>query len=303
MLDDLSTGDPARLPAGVPLVVAGAQDQPALARVLRQHDVQGVVHLAARKSVTESVARPAWYHAQNVGGLSSVLTAMATAGVHRIVFSSSAAVYGTPSGRVTESAPPRPVNPYGHSKLLGERLLRAAARDGVAGFAALRYFNVAGAASPELADRAGVNLIPLALRALHTGAPITVTGVDYPTRDGSGVRDYVHVQDVARAHAAAVARLLPAGRYGAVFNVGTGCGYSVLEVLRALGEAAGAPVPRQSGPRRPGDPAEVVADVRRIRRELRWSARFDLADMLTSAWHASTATRSPGRQLAAVAGA
>jgi UDP-glucose 4-epimerase len=314
VLDDLSTGDPARLPPDVPLVVAPVQDRAAVLRTLREFAVRGVVHLAARKSVPESIRRPGWYHAQNVGGLASVLDAMAGAGVHRIVYSSSAAVYGNPTGRVTEDSPTRPVNPYGLSKLLGEQLLRATACGTPLSWVALRYFNVAGCADPWLADRIGGNLIPLALTAIRTGVPLTVTGVDHPTLDGSGVRDYVHVLDVAGAHLAAVRRLDPAavrrldpagsggggsvkavggtgtgtGRAGCVFNVGTGRGYSVLQVLSCLSQVAGVAVPQQPGPRRPGDPAEVVADVARIRRRLGWRARHDLTGMLASAWHAAS---------------
>ncbi len=207
VLDDLSAGDPGRLPPDVPLVVAPVQDRAAVLRTLREFAVRGVVHLAARKSVPESIRRPGWYHAQNVGGLATVLDAMAGAGVRRIVYSSSAAVYGSPTGRVTEGSPTRPVNPYGHSKLLGEHLLRATAAGTRLSWVALRYFNVAGCADPRLADRIGGNLIPLALAAIRTGVPLTVTGLDHPTVDGTGVRDYVHVLDVAGAHLAAVQHL------------------------------------------------------------------------------------------------
>ncbi len=306
VLDDLSTGDPSRLPATVPVVAAAVHDQATLRETLRAYRIRGVVHLAARKSVPESVRRPEWYHTQNVGGLATVLGAMAQAGVYRIVFSSSAAVYGSACGRVTERTPPCPANPYGHTKLLGERLLRASSRQSPLHWAALRYFNVAGAAAPGLADRVGGNLIPLAVDALRTGTPLTVTGTDFPTPDGSGVRDYVHVQDVARAHLAAVLRVDGELPCGAVFNVGTGRGYSVLRVLRGLGEAAGAPVPFVLGARRPGDAAEVVADVSRIRRQLGWSARYTLADMLTSALWAeqpgiAVAGRLPGAVLSSLA--
>jgi UDP-glucose 4-epimerase len=292
VLDDLSTGDAGRVPAGVPLVVAAVHDRAALRRTLRRYEVRGVVHLAARKSVPESIARPDWYHAENVGGLAAVLDEMTRAGVHRMVFSSSAAVYGNPTGRVTERCAVRPVNPYGHSKLLGERLLRTTAGRTRLHWTALRYFNVAGCAGPRLADRAGGNLIPLALAALRTGAPLTVTGVDFPTPDGTGIRDYVHVSDVARAHLTALRNLDGSRPCGGVFNVGTGRGFSVREVLAGLGEVAGVPVPQRPGPRRPGDPAEVVADVTGIRRRLGWTARYGLSDMLASAWLATGDARA-----------
>jgi UDP-glucose 4-epimerase len=293
VLDDLSDGVAARVPDGVPLVVAPVHERATVRATLRRYRVRGVIHLAARKSVAESVCRPGWYQAQNVGGLAALLASMADAGVGRIVFSSSAAVYGIAHGRVVETAPTRPVNPYGTTKLSGERLLRAEAAVTGLSWVALRYFNVAGCAAPGLADRGATNLIPLALRAVRTGAPLTVSGLDYPTRDGSGVRDYVDVRDVARAHVAALGYLAGGPARGRIFNVGTGRGASVLDVVRQLGAVAGRPVPYVPGPRRPGDPAETVADVRRIRRELGWTARHDLADSLACAWHAAQGASLP----------
>jgi UDP-glucose 4-epimerase len=293
VLDDLSDGVAARVPDGVPLVVAPVHDRATVRATLLRYGVRGVVHLAARKSVADSMCRPGWYQVQNVGGLGALLAAMGEAGVRRIVFSSSAAVYGIAHGRVVETAPTRPVNPYGDTKLQGERLLRAeAARTGLS-WVALRYFNVAGCADPVLADRGATNLIPLALRAVRTGVPLTVAGLDYPTRDGSGVRDYVDVRDVARAHVAALGYLAGGPARGRIFNVGTGRGASVLEVVRQLGAVAGQPVPYLPGPRRPGDPAETVAVVRRIQRELGWVARHDLVDSLTSAWRAAHGAALP----------
>ena len=296
VLDDLSTGRADRVPPGVPLVVAHVADRRTVHAALRRYGVTGVLHLAARKSAPESVARPAYYHRENVGGLSALLAAMAQAGVHRLVFSSSAAVYGVPGPLpVDEDAPTVPVNPYGHTKLAGERLIRAAGyRDGL-DWVALRYFNVVGAAGATLADRGHTNLVPLVFDALARGRPVVVAGVDHPTRDGTGVRDYVHVADIADAHAVAVAALAGGGLAGGGlaggglrrrYNVGTGRGRSVLDVLRTVEAVTGHPVPYRIGPRRPADPPQVVADPGRIRRELGWQARYDLADMVESAWSA-----------------
>ncbi len=289
VLDDLSSGQAERLPPGVPLVVAAMHDRAALARTMVGYGVHGVVHLAARKSAAESVYRPTYYHTQNVGGLVTLLAAMADAGVRRLLFSSSAAVYGIPPAKlVTEDCPTRPINPYGHTKLRGEQLIRAAARAGALNYVALRYFNVAGADDALLADHATTNLVPIALAAVASGVPCTVTGTDFATRDGTGVRDYVHVGDVADAHAAAVAHLLRCPSVGAVFNVGTGRGHSVLEVLDRVHEVTGVPVPHRLGARRPGDPAEVVGDPAQIGAVIGWRARYDLSAIVASAWQART---------------
>jgi UDP-glucose 4-epimerase len=290
VLDDLSTGRADRLPDDVPLVVARVTDRRALAAALRRYPVTGVVHLAARKSPAESVARPNWYHRENVGGVAALLEAMAGAGVRRLLFSSSAAVYGVPGTPVVdEHTPTAPINPYGRTKLLGEQLIRAAAEGYGLSWLALRYFNVVGAADAVLADRAPTNLVPIVFDALAGGRTVTVTGGDYPTRDGTGVRDYIHVDDLAGAHAAAVARLCAPAPVADVLNVGTGRGYSVLEVLARIEAVTGQPVPYHIGPRRPGDPPEVVADPGRIRRVLGWQARHDLTDMVASTWLAWSA--------------
>jgi UDP-glucose 4-epimerase len=285
VLDDLSTGFPERVPHDVPLIPACVTDRRTVARVLREYGVTGVVHLAARKSPAESVARPHWYHRQNVGGVSALLDAMTGAGVRRLVFSSSAAVYGVPNRPVVdEHTPAAPINPYGATKLLGEGLIRSAGTGGGLSWLALRYFNVVGAADPLLADRAPTNLVPIVFHALADGCPVTVTGADYPTRDGTGVRDYIHVTDLAAAHAAGVDRLSAGPPAGEVLNVGTGRGYSVLEVLSRVEAVTGQPVPYRIGPRRPGDPPEVVADPSRIGHRLGWRAEHDLTDMVASTW-------------------
>jgi len=285
VLDDLSTGLADRVPEGVPLVTARVTDRRAVVLAMRRHAVEGVIHLAARKSVTESMVRPAYYYRENVGGLASLLSVMADAGVRRFVFSSSAAVYGAASvAAVGESAATVPVNPYGRSKLLGERLVRSAGMAGRLSWVALRYFNVVGAAHSGLVDPSQTNLVPLALRAAASGRAMTVMGADHPTRDGTAVRDYIHVEDLADVHILVAAMLTDAGQSATVFNAGTGSGHSVLDVLRCVKAATGQPVPYRVGARRAGDPSHVVARTDRIRRELGWWPRRTLADMITSMW-------------------
>jgi UDP-glucose 4-epimerase len=180
-----------------------------------------------------------------------------------------------------------PVNPYGQTKLVGEQLLAAAGMAHDMDWIALRYFNAVGADDPQLADHGATNLLPRVFQALANDKPLTVAGDDYPTRDGTGVRDYVHVADLAEAHLAAVERLSGSsgkGRVAAIYNVGTGRGYSVLEVLATVEAIIGRPVPYTVGPRRPGDSPEVVASAVKIRRDLGWAARLDLTDMVRSAW-------------------
>ena len=288
VLDDLSTGDPLRVPAGVHLEVASVLDARRLARTLREHEVRGVIHLAGKKVVEESVQFPLRYYRENADGVRTLLQAMADAGVRRLVFSSSAAVYGPPTTPlVTEEAPAAPQSPYGRSKLVGEWMVAdAAAAQGI-GAVSLRYFNVVGNATPELADLGGTNLFPRILDALREGRRPTVFGVDYPTPDGSGVRDYIHVADLADAHVAATRLTARAGHD--VLNVGCGHGYSVLEVLRAFAAETGLDTRPQILPRRAGDAASVVADPRRAAEVLGWTARHCLADMVASAWEAELA--------------
>ena len=218
VLDDLSTGRADRLPADVPLVKADVGNRRAVRRLLAQHEISGVMHFAARKQVGDSVERPLHYWSQNVGGLQVLLEEMVDAGVNQMVFSSSAAVYGQPdltpgatgissSGRITENAPCAPINPYGATKLSGEWMVSGAAQANDWHAVSLRYFNVAGAASPELGDPAALNLIPMMLEALQHDRRPKVFGDDYPTPDGSCVRDYIHVADLSAAHVAA-ARLV-----------------------------------------------------------------------------------------------
>ena len=254
VLDDLSTGDADRLPEGVPLVEASVTDAEPVRDALISHDVSGVIHLAAKKAAGESVERPLWYYRQNVDGTLALLEAMAAARVGRMVFSSSAAVYGTPDGEeVTEDSPTVPQSPYGESKLISEWLIRDVAQVTDLQYVSLRYFNVAGAGTPELGDTGVFNLIPLIFRALDDGAPPQVYGDDYDTRDGSCIRDYIHVIDLADAHLAAVAHL-EQGDCRALYNVGRGEGVTVKEVMDTAREVTGIAFDYEVVGRRGGDP-------------------------------------------------
>lgn len=277
-----------------------------LAKLITERGVQSVIHIAAKKQVGESAERPAWYFAQNVGGMAHLLQAMERAGVSKLMFSSSAATYGNPdvpAGTLaTEEGPSEPISPYGETKLVCEWMMRdATAAWGLRGVG-LRYFNVAGAGWPELGDPTKFNLIPIALGLLTAGRQPVVFGNDYPTPDGTCIRDYIHVLDLADAHLAALDYLSAEDRPYDIFNVGTGSGSSVLEVLDQVGRSTGYQVRPEIGDRRPGDPPELVADVARIGTVLGWTARHDLADMIDSAWaaweptHGAPAVPPSGRQ-------
>lgn len=283
-LDDLSTGDAARVDDGAQLVVGSVLDAPTVRRVLDEHGVRGVVHIAAKKQVGESVADPLTYWHENVTGLVNLLTACRDAGVDRFVFSSSAATYGLPDvDLVTEDTPGAPLSPYGETKLVGEWVLRGCATGFGLRYHALRYFNVAGCAGPELGDVGVFNLIPMVFERLQAGQRPRVFGGDYPTPDGTCIRDYVHVGDIADAHLAS-ARALDAGAGSATYNIGRGVGSSVLDVIRVVGEVTGLDVTPEFVDRRPGDPARVVAAVDRIRAELGFTATHDLRAMVETAW-------------------
>lgn len=293
VLDDLSTGRAERVQA--PLVVGDIADSALVQDTMRRHGVTGVVHLAADKQVEESMRRPLHYYRRNVSNLVSLLEAMAQADVQKLVFSSSAAVYGMVEGaQIGEDGPTVPINPYGETKLIGEWLIRDQARATGLRYAALRYFNVVGADPVELADHGGTNLVPRIFDALRRGESPVVFGEDYPTPDGTCVRDYIHIADLADAHVAAVASLdLPGAAH--IFNVGCGRGYSVREVLDMVAEVTDYAVEPRVLPRRPGDPASVVADAGRIERTLGWQAQHDLRSMIESAWRADEHTAAASR--------
>lgn len=286
ILDDLSTGRRERIPAESTFVETSLLDTDAVRRAL--DGVTGVIHLAAKKAVGESVEKPLLYYRENVGGAASLLQAMADCATPCIVYSSSAAVYGEPPwSPISEDSPLAPLSPYGETKVIGEWMVRdeavARADSTPLSWVSLRYFNVAGAGSPELGDTSVNNLIPMVFAALDRGEAPQVFGTDYPTHDGSCVRDYIHVSDLATAHVAA-ADLVERGDVSAVFNVGTGVGSSVLEVMAAVSEVVGRDVGAVSVARRAGDPPELVASVERIAAELGWGARRDLHDMVASAY-------------------
>lgn len=283
--DDLSTGVAERVPAGVPLVRGSVLDAERVARTLAEHEITGVVHLAAKKQVGESVERPLHYYRENVEGLRTLLEAVTKAEVPSFVFSSSAAVYGMPDvDLVTEETPCLPLSPYGETKLAGEWLVRATGRATGMSTASLRYFNVAGAAGPELADTGVFNLIPMVFEKLTEGAPPRIFGDDYPTSDGTCVRDYIHVVDLAEAHVTVARALASSPGSDLTLNIGRGEGVSVREMIDRINAVTGYDRPPTVTPRRPGDPARVVASANRIGTELGWQAKYDVQDMITSAW-------------------
>ena len=263
-------------------------DTEGLCRVFAERPCDAVIHFAAYISVGESVRVPELYFANNVGGSLSLLTAMLRSGVRRLVFSSTAAVYGMPASvPIKEESPHAPVNPYGESKVMVERLLHWF--DQIHGLRSvcLRYFNASGA-DPEGSrgeeHDPETHLIPLLFRAILTGEPITIFGEDYPTPDGTCIRDYIHVNDLAQAHILALEWLMGGGASDA-FNVGTGSGYSVRDVLAVVGEVTGKKAPFVIGPRREGDPPELVADSTRLQRMLKWTPRYsDLRNIVATAW-------------------
>ena len=284
VVDDVVTRNRARIP-GIPLfeVNLAADCSAQLADIMRSHRIESVVHFAGQKQVAESLDKPAWYYAQNVGSVAQLLLAMEQSGVSQLVFSSSAAVYGDASGAIDEESPTLPINPYGATKLVGEQLIGATARAWPLRAASLRYFNVGGAGSPELGDTQALNLIPICFEQIAAGKPPLIFGDDYDTSDGTCVRDYVHVLDVAEAHLA-VLDALPAEPGNTVLNIGTGVGTTVREMVDAILEAAGADLTATVLDRRAGDPAAVVGIVDSIRELTGWSARFTVTDIVESAW-------------------
>lgn len=274
------------------------RDGQALREAIAGHKAEAVIHFASLIEVGRSVVRPDLFYEHNMAGTQSLLGAAKDAGVSRLVFSSSAAVYGQPEGlsaldTLTETLPKEPTSPYGDTKLACERMIAAYCRAFGLSAVALRYFNAAGADPSGLIGEAHdpeTHLIPLAVRAAQgSGKPLTVFGADFPTPDGSCLRDYIHVVDLAAAHVAALEVDIPAGGFEAV-NVGTGKGYSVFEVIAAVDRAVGQATPHSVGDRRAGDPPSLVADASRARSLLGWTAqRSDLDQIVrdAAAWHAN----------------
>ncbi len=284
VLDDLSTGIRERVPVDAELVVASVLDTDAVRRAL--DGVSGVVHLAAKKAVGESVEQPLLYYRENVGGMTSLLQAMDDVGTACMVYSSSAAVYGEPAwSPISEDSPLQPLSPYGETKVIGEWMVRDVAVARPLSWVSLRYFNVAGAGAINLGDPSVNNLIPMVFRALDRGESPQIFGTDYPTLDGSCIRDYIHVSDLSAAHVAA-ADLVEREVVGVALNVGTGVGASVIEVMDAVSEVVGRDVGAVAVGRRAGDPPELVAQVMRAQETLGWSARRSLTEMVSSAYAA-----------------
>lgn len=288
VIDDLSTGLPKRVDCElIELELSKDSAEAELTKLLTNNRFDAVIHLAARKQVGQSVEQPERYYKDNIGGLANLLLAMRASGTKKLVFSSSAATYGMPDvDVVTEDYPGRPINPYGETKLAGEWMVRAAGVWGLRGVN-LRYFNVAGTGYPDLADTAALNLIPIAIGQIRAGKNPVVFGDDYPTPDGSCIRDYVHVQDLASAHLRAVDYLNQEIREFDTFNVGTGTGASVFEVLHELQKASGIDFEIEVGQKRAGDPPRLVADVSRISKALGFVCEQDLTAIVQSAWDAS----------------
>lgn len=285
VLDDLSTGDKSRVPDGVPLELAAVRDRAALDRVFAEHEIGAVVHIAAKKQVGESVQKPLWYYEQNVESLRVLLEAMTAADVRRLVFSSSAAVYGSPDvPEITEDTPCAPESPYGETKLICEWLIRDTAAAYPLAYANLRYFNVAGAGSPELGDPTALNLIPMVFERIEAGRRPRIFGDDYDTPDGTAIRDFVHVNDLADAHVAAARRLESDPAAALTLNVGRGEGVSVRQLVAQILNHTHSDLVPEITPRRPGDTARSVASAARIKAELDWSATHDVTDMVASAW-------------------
>ena len=290
VLDDLSTGIKERVPDSVTLEVITLTDKAAVNKLFDRYSFNGVLHLAAKKQVGESVERPDYYWEQNVDGLQNLVDAMVASEVKNFVFSSSAAVYGQPElgplDLITENTKCTPINPYGLTKLEGENIADKLVANHGFKVAALRYFNVAGAGEPELGDKFALNLIPIVFVALENGKQPHVFGDDYPTPDGSCIRDYVHVQDLAEAHVAAMTYVETSDPVFSPINIGTGIGASVFEVLAMIEKVTGIQIEAVRAPRRSGDPAALVADVTLAQELLKWKSNKGLETMISSAWEA-----------------
>jgi len=290
VVDDLSSGQADRT-TGAPLIkldVAASGATVELADIIADHRATSIIHFAAKKKPAESDANPLLYYRQNVGGLANILDAATKTGLRSIIFSSSAAVYGeTATAMVDEDHPTQPVNPYGETKLVGEWMGRSVAAAHRLSFFALRYFNVAGAGWPDLGDPGSANLIPMVFDRLEAGLAPRIFGTDYETPDGTCVRDFVDVLDLAEAHIAAL-KSAESGTPGfEALNIGTGIGHSVREVIDVACRVANAdPTNVEFAPRRPGDPASVVATCGRALERLGWQATQTLEDTVASAWSA-----------------
>jgi UDP-glucose 4-epimerase len=281
VFDDLSAGQREKVPAGAEFTEGDVTDRAALAECLAKHTFDAVIHCAAKKAVGESEQDPAGYFHNNVGGTLALLTEMANAGVPHLVFSSTAAVYDPKEpAPFTEETPLAPASVYGESKYLAERLIQSFVRTGkLSRYTILRYFNVAGDVGLQFLETKAENVFPVIGRALQAEQPFHIFGTDYETKDGTGVRDYIHLADLAHAHEVALADTT-----SEIYNLGTSTGHSVRELIAAFEAASGRTIAVEESPRRPGDVGLVTADATKAHERLAWQPTKSLVDMVASTW-------------------
>jgi UDP-glucose 4-epimerase len=284
--DDLSLGRREFVPERAAFVEGSILDEDRMGQAFVDHGVTGVVHLAALKYAGVSVERPLDFYETNVEGTRKLISAILGGNVPNFVFSSSAAIFGTPDVEIVdEDTPKQPESPYGETKLIGEWLINDAARIAPLKHCSLRYFNVVGSGDPAVYDVSPYNLFPAVFGALTDGRRPKLNGTDYPTADGTCVRDYIHVQDVADAHVAVAQSLENGDDIAQSYNIGTGSGTSVLQIMQAM-KAVIPSLEWDEADRRPGDPAQIVTSSKRLADELGWTSKYDLSDMVRSAWEA-----------------
>lgn len=290
VIDDLSSGHREFVPAGVPFVEGTLLDQAALDAAFDAASIDGIIHVAGYKYAGVSVKRPYHTYTQNITAMVDLLRTARDRGVDKFVFSSSAAVFGNVDvDLVTEDTPKSPTSPYGESKLIGEWLLADGGRAYGLKHTSLRYFNVVGSGSDDLYDSSPHNLFPLVFAALAEGRTPVIFGGDYPTPDGTNVRDYIHVSDLAYSHVVAARRLLAGDAIQPAYNLGSGDGASVKQIMDAMARVTGIDFVPEVGPRRAGDPARIVASGEAAARDLGWEMRHSLDEMISSAYHAAKA--------------
>jgi UDP-glucose 4-epimerase len=286
--DDFSNGLHRRVDGKFRDIVEGdIQDREKL--IQSMHGIDAVIHLAAKKAVEESVKNPLKYYENNVGGTLNLLAAMSVKGVKKIVFSSSAAVY-SPNDKdaIEESDPTVPLSPYGATKLLSEELISNVGGAEKISNISLRYFNVVGSALPEFGDNSKDNLVPKVFLALKSGKRPEIYGTNYPTKDGTCIRDYIHVQDLAQSHVAALKKT-ESGFVSSVYNVGSGNGYSVREMMNQISQTLGRVINPEESPARAGDSPKLIASIKKIEKELGWKPSATLKEMIDSSWVAEQA--------------